>query len=233
MDQNLDIIEEVKSNETIGMGQISLPITDSPITDNASGNTVSDNKLEADVDATANTTANATANTNATATANTNVNANTDIASNNSVSNTINNNINNNVNTKLGSDNNFLSNNNFLNNNQINLIIKPPDLKITDEHIKLLIKNIYEVLGQHKLDQSNYLETAASVYHTAASMKDIPVRLRGDAIVNALQNVADQQNIDSELVKNIINNVPRIINVLDDTKHHFIQLKNKSCCVIV
>lgn len=250
MEQNIDI------NETLGMGQISLPITDSPITDNASGNTVSDNKLDADVSV--NATANTTANTNATVGSdnqltasdnNVNVSDNklnvlsdnqvdllSKIGSNNKIDNKIDNKIElinkTEINNKIDLVNKMGSDNNMFNNNQINLIINPPDLQITEEHIKQIMKDIYAVLGQHKLDLSNYLETAASVYHTAASMKDIPVRLRGNAVINALQNIAELQKIDPALIKIMVDNVPRVVNILDDAKHEFIKLKNSSCCII-
>jgi hypothetical protein len=117
--------------------------------------------------------------------------------------------------------------------------VPPTDLQITTKHIIKLVQSIKDVLNGHELTPVNIIRVAAFLVSTTASMKDLPERLEGVAIVNAFENFIDQENIPSIAKEAILvvlqGAVTEAVNVYHDIKNGDIKLSNsaKSCCIIV
>jgi hypothetical protein len=116
-------------------------------------------------------------------------------------------------------------------------LTKPPsDLQITNEHVSQLMDAANEILNNRPINKDNILRVAVSMYKAASSMVTLPKRLRQAAIVCAIENIIDRQQL-SPAEKSSIDLlletvIPEAINIVTDIKDGVLPIKN-SCCIIV
>jgi hypothetical protein len=129
--------------------------------------------------------------------------------------------------------------NSNVNNTQVSkLSIKPSDLLITNQHVEQLVDAIKEILNGKSLTPLNILRVANTVFCVACGMDDLPHRLQQTVILNALDNIIDQQTDMSELDKETLQQmlltiIPEALNIASDIKSGLISFKkNNTCCVI-
>jgi len=122
------------------------------------------------------------------------------------------------------------------------LRIPPTELQITDEHVKKIMASMQSVMNGKTLTKSNILTVVVHVYAVANSMVDLTPSLRQTVIVNALENIIDQQDLSEEetvvlnfMVQEIVG---KFLNIVSDIKNGDLKLKLpkcsqcNSCCTI-
>ena len=119
------------------------------------------------------------------------------------------------------------------------LTIKPTALQIDDKHVHLMIQNIQSVLNGKPLTPLNLLRVINSVFGTACSIKGLSERLQQTVIINALDNIIDQQADitpdDKEMLQQMLQTiVPEALEIAADIRNGLISLKkNSTCCTIM
>ena len=122
--------------------------------------------------------------------------------------------------------------------NQPVLTIKPLTIGIDDKHVQQMMQNIQLVLKGKPLTPLNLLRVINSVFGAACAIKGLSERLRQTLIINALDNIVDQQTDitpdDKEMLEQMIQTiVPEALDIASDIKNGLISLKkNNSCCTI-
>ena len=101
-----------------------------------------------------------------------------------------------------------------------------------------MIQHIQLVLNGKPITPVNILRVANSVFGAACSMKELPHRLQQTVIINALDNIIDNQtdmsDLDREMLEQMLQVViPEVLNIASDIKNGIISFKkNNSCCTI-
>lgn len=114
----------------------------------------------------------------------------------------------------------------------------PNELQITNDHVVKMIQHIQLVLNGKPITPVNILRVANSVFGAACSMKELPHRLQQTVIINALDNIIDNQtdmsDLDREMLEQMLQVViPEVLNIASDIKNGIISFKkNNSCCTI-
>jgi hypothetical protein len=113
------------------------------------------------------------------------------------------------------------------------LTVLPTELQITNDHVKKVIVSIQSIMNGKPLTRSNILTVVANVYSIANSMVDLTPRLRQTVIINALENIVDQQDLTEEetavlnfMVQEV---VVKFLSILTDIKNGDVKLHLPSC----
>jgi len=113
------------------------------------------------------------------------------------------------------------------------LRIPPTELQITDDHVKKIMSSMQSVMNGKTLTKSNILTVVVNVYAVANSMADLTPNLRQTVIVNALENIIDQQDLSEEetVVLNFMVQevVGKFLNIVSDIKNGDLKLKLPKC----
>jgi hypothetical protein len=115
----------------------------------------------------------------------------------------------------------------------------PNELQITNDHVIKMIQHIQMVLNGKPITPINILRVANSVFGVACNMKDLPHRLQQTVIINALDNIIDNQtdmsDLDREMLEQMLQVViPEVLNIASDIKNNIISFKkNNDCCCVI
>ena len=122
---------------------------------------------------------------------------------------------------------------NIAESKSVAISIHPTELQITDDHVKKIISYMQSVMNGKSLTKSNILTVVVHVYAVANSMVDLTPGLRQTVIINALENIIDQQDLSEEdtVVLNFMVQevVSKFLPIISDIKNGDLSLKMPSC----